>query len=102
MLDPVSTLAGANEALLFALPFALFFRRTLIVLYLALGQPDFQLDAAFRVMHVERHQREAGAFGLADQLVDFRRVQQELARARGVGMDMGGRGGKRADMAADL
>src|SRR5690606_23066008 len=73
-----------EQPLALALPLAFALGFALVVLLLALGQADLELDPAARVVQVERHQRVAGALDLADQLVDLRGVKQELARARGV------------------
>jgi hypothetical protein len=68
---------------------------------LALGQADLHLDPPARVVQVERHQRVAGTLDLADQLGDLRRVQQQLAGAGRVGLDMGRGLGQRRDVRAD-
>ena len=73
-----------NMALLLAGPFAVLDRVALVVLLLAPGETDFDLDAAVLVMQVERGQRVSGAFHLADEAVDLLAVEQELARARRV------------------
>ncbi len=48
----------------------------LVVLLLALRKADLALDAPALVVQVERHQRVAGTFDLADQLADFVAMQQ--------------------------
>src|SRR5258708_646493 len=78
-----------HQALLLPLPVFVFLGLTFIVLLLAFGQPDLQLDAASRVMQVERNEGIAGTFDLADQLADFLGVKQQLASARGVRLDVG-------------
>ncbi len=52
-------------------------------------------------MQIEGHQRVAGALHLADQLADFLRVQQQLARAHRVGMNVGRGRKQRRDVGAD-
>ena len=85
----------------FARAVAVAFRCPLVVLLLALGQADFAFHASALVVQVERYQRVAGAFHLADQFIHFRAVQQQLARAYGFRMDMGGGGRQGADMRAE-
>ena len=91
----------AHEPLLLAVPLALLDRRALVVLLLALGEPEFELDPPLAQMQIKRHQRVSGAFDLPDQAVDFPAMQQQLTRSRGIGDDMGGRRNKRCDVRAD-
>src|SRR4051812_18632707 len=51
------------------------------MLFLAFREPDLELDASARVMHINRHECIAGALYGADQFADFGRVEQELPRA---------------------
>src|SRR5438093_7986 len=76
---------ATQQALLFAIPFALLDRRALVVLLLAARQADLELDPAFAEVQIERRERVTRALDLADQAVDLRPVQQQLARARRVG-----------------
>lgn len=55
---------------------ALLFSVTLVVLFFTLGQADFAFDASSEIVKVDRHQGIAGTFDFADQLVDFRRMEQ--------------------------
>src|SRR5688572_23998419 len=71
------------------------------MLFLAFGEADLDLDAAFGVMHVERDEGVAGALDRADQLVDLARVEEELAGAGVVRLDMGRSGRERRDVRAD-
>jgi len=71
------------------------------VLLLALGQADLALHAPALEVQVQRHQGIAGTLDLADQLVQFGAVQQQLAGAQGLGMAEGGRRGQRADVGAE-
>ena len=52
-------------------------------------------------MQVERNEGIAGALDLADELADFLGMEQQLAGAHGVGLDMRRRGRQRRDVAAD-
>jgi len=51
-------------------------------------------------VQVQRHQRIAALLDLADELADFLGFQQQLARAHGVGVDVGGGRGQRAHVHA--
>src|SRR5207247_7357620 len=82
-------------------PSPLLDRRALGVLLLAARQPDLELDPAFDEMQIERRERVARALDLADQAVDLRPVQQQLARARGVGTNMRRRGRQRSHVCAE-
>ena len=86
--------------MLLALPITLSFRRPLIMLLFAFGQPDFELDAAARVMQVERYERVSRALHAADEPADFRRVEKELARARRIGMHVRRCSGERRNVTA--
>src|SRR3954451_16345034 len=81
---------GAQQPLLLALPLAVLLGVALVVLLLALGEADGHLDAGLRVVEVERHQRTTALLHLADELAQLLRVQQQLARARGIRMHMRG------------
>jgi NhaP-type Na+/H+ or K+/H+ antiporter len=63
--------AVAKQALPFAVPVALLLGLALVVLFLALGEPDFKLDATAFEVQVQRYQRVARALDLADQAIDF-------------------------------
>ncbi|MCY1452596.1 hypothetical protein D9M71_695260 [compost metagenome] len=52
-------------------------------------------------MQVQRHQRIAALLDLADQLLDLVGLEQQLARAHRIGLDVGGGALQRADMGAD-
>src|SRR5690606_30142477 len=87
--EPRSGLVALLEQpLALALPLAFALGLALVVLLLALGEADLELDPPARVVQVERHQRVAGALDLADQLGDLRRMQQQLAGAGRVGLDV--------------
>src|SRR5690606_25995377 len=62
---------------------------------------ELALHAPALVVQVERHERVAGPFDLADQLVDLVALQQQLAGAHGIGLHVGGRFGQRRDVRAD-
>ena len=53
-----------------------------------LGQADFQLGAAALPVELQRDEGVALALGGADQLVQLLAMQQQLAGARGVRLDM--------------
>ena len=77
-------------------PVALFLGRALVVLLLAFGQAQVEFCPALTPVQIEWHQGVALAFHGTDQPVQFVPVQQELARAGWVGVDMGrGRGQRR-------
>ena len=52
-------IAAAQQPLLLAVPLAILDRRALVVLLLALGEADRELDAAVLVVQVDRRQRVA-------------------------------------------
>jgi len=52
-------------------------------------------------VQVERRHRVPGALDLTDEPVDLGPMQQQLARARGVGVHVGRRRGERCDVRAD-
>src|SRR4029079_9210820 len=83
---------------LLLLPLLLALRRPLIVLELALGKRDLDLDAALQEVQVERYQRVAALLDLADQAPDLFRVHEQLAGAHRVRGDMGRCAAERADM----
>ncbi|CAM2159518.1 hypothetical protein PT2222_50356 [Paraburkholderia tropica] len=91
----------AHQARLFALPVALLLGFALVVLLLALCKADFALHAAALVVEIQGHEREAALLDLPDQLVDLVAVQQQLARARGIGIDVRRGLRQRADVRAD-
>jgi hypothetical protein len=94
-------LSARAAAVLLALPLLFALRRALVVLLLPLGEPYRDLHAPADVVQVDRDQRVAGAVDFADEPPNLLRVEQELARAHRVGLDVGGGGGKRADVRAD-
>ena len=71
------------------------------MLFFSFSQSDFEFYAAARVVQVDRYQRVACAFHAADESFDFFGVHQQFACARGIGIDMCGSRGQRADMRAD-
>ena len=90
-----------HQALLLTLPISLFDILALVILFLAFGQPDLQLDPAALVMQVQRNQCVARTLHLADQSPQLFGVHQQFAGAGRVGLYMRGRGQQRADMTAD-
>lgn len=93
--------AGPNDPLLLALPFALFFGGSLVVLFFPFGEPYLQLDPAFRKMKVHRDERESCSLRFSDQSADLRSPKKQLARASRIWIDMGRGCRERADMAPD-
>src|SRR5690606_6217914 len=71
----------AHDPLLLALPVAFLRGVALVVLLLALGQGDLQLDLVALPVHRGGHDGVAVALDAADQLVDLVPVQQQLAGA---------------------
>src|SRR5690348_13646017 len=90
-----------EQPLLLAVPFALLDRRALVVLLLALREPDGELHAALRVMKVERRQRVACTLDLADQPVDFLAMHEKAPRAGRIRGNVRRRRRQRRDMRAD-
>src|SRR3546814_3231316 len=91
----------SHDPALFALPVPLLLGIALVVFFLALGEADFKLGAAFFPVQVERDKGVAGAFDLADQHRQFAFVQQQFAGARGVGDFVGRRLLEWREMRAD-
>src|SRR5258708_32283802 len=87
--------------MLLTLLFLLLLRGALVVRLLAFAKTHGDLHAPAHVMQVERHQGVAGAIDLADEAADLLRVEQELARAHGIGPYVRGGGRERADVRAD-
>ena len=71
-----------------ALPVAVLAIRTFVVLLLALAEPDAQLRSTLVPVQVEGHERVAFALDGAGQAVEFVAVQQELAGAGRLGLDV--------------
>src|SRR6185437_8713360 len=92
---------GAQGALLFEIPLAFFLGGALVVRLLAVRDADFHLGAVLLPVHRQRHQRQALAFDRADQLVDFRAMQQQLAGAAVFGDHVGGCRQQRRNRCAD-
>src|SRR5258706_4158111 len=90
-----------QKAGLLPLPFLLALRRPLIVLELALGKRDLDLDAAPGEMQVERDQGVAALLDFADQAAYFLGVHEQLAGTRRIGGDMRRGAAERADMRAE-
>jgi len=76
----------------FTLAFAVLDGVAFVVLGLAFGQRDVALHFARFPVEVDRHQGVALLLDLADQPLDLIFVQQQLACAGGLGVDVGGRG----------
>ena len=85
----------------FAGPVAFLFGVALVVVLLAAGHADFDLDPVVFPVHRGGHQRVALAFDCTDQLVDFLAMQQQLACAPVVGDDVGRGGNQRRDRSAE-
>ena len=92
---------SAHQPLLFPRPLALLFAFPFIVLLLAARQPDFELDAPFIEVQIQRDKRVARTVDFGSELADFLPVQQQFAGSDRIGRDMGGRRGQRADVRAD-
>ena len=89
---PGSAAHCLHDPALVALPIAILLGVTLVVLLFALCQADLELRPAFLPVQLERHQGVAAALHLAHQMIELAPVEQQLARARGIGIDM--RGGR--------
>src|SRR5258706_9801697 len=70
-IPPPALRALSQQALLLALPVALLLHLALVVLLLALGEPDLQLHAPLRIVQVEGHERVPLLLDLADELADL-------------------------------
>src|SRR5690606_20772589 len=92
---------GLVQSLFLARPFAFLLGGPLVVLALALGEAEFELDPAPGEVEVERYEGIAGALDLADELVDLRGVHQQLAGPRGIRLHMGRGFRQGGDVAAD-
>src|SRR3954471_24304121 len=71
------------------------------MLFLAFREPDLELDASARVMHINRHECIAGALYGADQFADFGSIEQELPRACRIRLHVGRCARQRTDMRAE-
>src|SRR5882724_8138476 len=90
-----------HEAALLAFPIAFFFRSPLVVGLLALGEADLELSPALAPVHGGGDEGVALAFHGADEPRQFLPMQQQLAGAGGVRVDVGGGGHERGDEGAD-
>ncbi len=91
---------GFQHPLHFPIGFTLLDGCALVVRLFTLGEADFQLGAAMLPVELQRDEGVALALGGADQLVQFLAVQQQLAGARRVRLDMRGGRGQRREMRA--
>ena len=80
------------------LPVPLFQVGPFVVLLLALGKPDLEFGATSRPVQVQRSHGVTSAFDLADQGCQFAAVKQQLATARGFGVDVSGSAEHRIDV----
>src|SRR5471032_226474 len=96
-----SMLGTAHDLRFFALPVALFLGFAFVVELLALRKADLAFHAAALVVEVQRDKRMTLLLDLADELRDLFAVQQQLARADRVRMDVGRCFRQRADVRAD-
>ncbi len=71
------------------------------MLFFALGEANFAFDAPALVMQIQRYQRVARSFNLADQLLDFFGLEQELAGPDRIRADVGGGRRQGADVRAE-
>jgi ribosome-associated toxin RatA of RatAB toxin-antitoxin module len=71
------------------------------MLLLALGQADFQLGAPCLPIELQRYQCVAAALHLAHEVIELTPIQQQLARASRIGIDMGGGRIQGADVRAE-
>src|SRR5579862_5710499 len=93
--------AATQDPRLVALPVAVLLDRALVVLLLALGEPDLQFGPAVLPVELERHERIAAPLHRADQALELAAIEQELPGADRVRCHVarGGREGRevRAD-----
>src|SRR5471032_3464145 len=96
-----SMLGAAHDLRFFAFPVALFLGFAFVVELLALCKADLAFHAAALVVEVQRDKRMTFLLDLADELRDLFTVQQQLAGADRVRMDVGRCFGQWADVRAD-
>src|SRR5208283_5031052 len=76
----------AQQALLLSPPFFFLRAGAFVMLFFTLRQPDFKLDSAAGIMHIDWYKCVAGALDIPNKLIDFLRVQQQFARPDGIRM----------------
>ncbi len=74
-----STLARAQDALFFALPFAVAITGALVMLKLAARQRELELDSPLAEVKIEGNQSVAALFDFSDQAPNFLGVHQQLS-----------------------
>ena len=84
-----------------SLPIAIFVGRSFVVLLLALCHADTQFGATFMPVQVQWDERHSFALDGANQSIEFLAVQKQLARAGGLGIDVGRRCFERRKMGAN-
>src|SRR3984957_5254396 len=92
---------GLHDPALVALPIAIFFTVPFVVLFLALREPDLELGPAFLPIQFQRHDGVAAPLDCADHMIELASVEQQLARAGRVGIDVGRGRHKGADVSAE-
>src|SRR5256885_7635123 len=92
--------AASQQACLVALPVALLLHRALVVLLLALGEPDLHFGAAVLPVQLQRHDRVAAPLHRAEQSLQLAAPEQQLAGAHRVGRHVRGGGGQGGEVRA--
>ena len=90
----------AHQALFFPIPVAFLFGFSLVVLFLAFCQSDFDFDSAFLKVQIQRHQSVSGAFNQPYQFADLLGVQEKFACPDRIGMNVGRRFSERRNVHA--
>src|ERR1700722_5414074 len=96
----VSAPVRLHDTALVPLPVAILAGRSLVVLLLALGQPDLELGPALLPVELQRHQRVAAPLHRAEEMIELPAAQQELAGARRIRIDVRRGRDQRIDMRA--
>ena len=84
-----------------SLPISVLLDCPLVMLLLALGEPDVQFDASASPVQIQWDQRIALSIYCTDQSVQFDTVQQQLSGSRRIRADMGRNGIQRRYVGAE-
>lgn len=90
-----------KQAALLALPVFFLLRIALFKLAFAFGQAHGEFDTPLAVVQIQRHQGVTRTFDLANELANLLGAHEQLARACGVGVDVGGGGFQWRDVAVE-
>src|SRR6266581_8278126 len=93
--------AIAQQSPFFTIPVTKLLGFPLVVLFFATRKTDFELDAAFVEVQIQRSERVARAFDFTDETVYLDPMHQQLARACRIRPDVRRRGRQRRNMRAE-